>query len=142
MSMFCIPINIRGAVTGVVQMVNKIGGDGVFTKEDEVTMEQFVAYIGSALHHAKLYDKIRKSEQRIKVTQEVLSYHNQAKPEEVDILMAEGVPTVEKHEDISTQIFLYYATGLGDMDKIRKSLFMFVDLFGLERYNFERLVNF
>ena len=26
------------------------------------------------------------------------------------------------------------------MDKIRKSLFMFVDLFGLERYNFDTLV--
>ena len=37
--------------------------------------------------------------------------------------------------------FLYYATGLGDMDKIRKAIFMFVDLFGLERYSFEKLVN-
>ena len=59
--MFCMPISIRGAVTGVVQMINKIGGEGVFTKvdisisvfiffyieflfqEDEETMEQFVA---------------------------------------------------------------------------------------------------
>ena len=83
--MFCMPISIRGTVIGVVQMINKIGGDGVFTKvehkctqnmrfkvyfssqEDEETMEQFVAYIGSALHHAKLYDKIRKSEQKYKV---------------------------------------------------------------------------
>ena len=48
-------------------MINKIGGDGVFTKEDEATMEQFVTYIGSVLHHAKLYDKIRKSEQKYKV---------------------------------------------------------------------------
>ena len=48
-------------------MINKTGGDGVFMKEDEETMKQFVAYIGSALHHAKLYDKIRKSEQKYKV---------------------------------------------------------------------------
>ena len=65
-------------------------------------MEQFVAYIGIALHHAKLYDKIRKSEQKVKVTQEVLTYHNQAKPEEVETLMKEGIPTVEGNEDIST----------------------------------------
>ena len=26
------------------------------------------------------------------------------------------------------------------MDKLRKAIFMFVDLFGLERYNFEKLV--
>ena len=32
-----------------------------------------MAYIGSALHHAKLYDKIRKSEQKIKV-QGLLKY--------------------------------------------------------------------
>ena len=80
-------------------------------------MEQFVAYIGSALHHSKLYDKIRKSEQKCKVilysydyifqpspqvTQEVLLYHNQASPQEVETLMAEGVPTVQGNEDIST----------------------------------------
>ena len=28
------------------------------------------------------------------------------------------------------------------MAKVRKALFMFVDLFGMERYNFEKLVNF
>ena len=61
------PISIRGTVIGVVQLINKIGGDGVFTTEDEETIEQFAAYIGSALHHAKLYDKIRKSEQKFKV---------------------------------------------------------------------------
>ena len=32
MSLFCMPISIRGAVTGVVQMINKIGGEGAFTK--------------------------------------------------------------------------------------------------------------
>ena len=115
--MFCMPISIRGTVIGVVQMINKIGGDGVFTQEDEATMSQFVAYIGSALHHAKLYDKIRKSEQKCKVTQkpyhhilqpspqvtqEVLTYHNQASQQEVETLMAEGVPTIQGNEDIST----------------------------------------
>ena len=38
--------------------------------------------------------------------------------------------------------FSYYATGLSNMEKVRKALFMFVDLFGLERYNYEKLVNF
>ena len=28
------------------------------------------------------------------------------------------------------------------MEKVRKAIFMFVDLFGVERYNFEKLVNF
>ena len=38
--------------------------------------------------------------------------------------------------------FSYYATGLSNMEKVRKALFMFVDLFGLERYNYGKLVNF
>ena len=44
-----------------------------YYQEDEETMELFVAYIGSALHHAKLYDKIRKSEAKIKVVWSVFS---------------------------------------------------------------------
>lgn len=42
-------------------MVNK--HEGVFTKADEDSFEMFAVYCGLALHHAKLYDKIRRSEQ-------------------------------------------------------------------------------
>ena len=31
---------------------------------------------------------------------------------------------------------------MDDMDKVRKALFMFVDLFGLERFDYETLVRF
>ena len=37
--------------------------------------------------------------------------------------------------------FTYYATGLDDMSKVRKALFMFVDLFGVERFEYETLVS-
>lgn len=37
--------------------------------------------------------------------------------------------------------FTYYATGLDDMMKVRKSLFMFVDLFGVDRFEYETLVS-
>ncbi|PIO77290.1 3'5'-cyclic nucleotide phosphodiesterase [Teladorsagia circumcincta] len=50
-------------VIGVVQMVNK--REGVFTKSDEDSFEMFAVYCGLALHHAKLYDKIRRSEQAL-----------------------------------------------------------------------------
>lgn len=46
---------------GVVQMVNK--NDGSFTKQDESSFETFAVYCGLALHHAKLYDRIKRSEQ-------------------------------------------------------------------------------
>ena len=42
-------------------MVNK--RNGVFTQVDEEAFETFAVYCGLALHHAKLYEKIRRSEQ-------------------------------------------------------------------------------
>ena len=59
------------------------------------------AYIGLALHHAQLYDKIRRSEQKYKVALEVVAYHNGAPPQEVSQLVAEGVPTVDEHQDVA-----------------------------------------
>lgn len=59
------PIYIRGSIIGVVQMVNK--HFGFFTKQDEEAFATFAVYCGLALHHAKLYDKIRKSQQKYKV---------------------------------------------------------------------------
>ena len=43
----------------------------------------FASYIGLALHHAKLYDKIKKNEQKYKVVQEVVNYQSTAPQHEV-----------------------------------------------------------
>ncbi|KAK6012487.1 GAF domain protein [Ostertagia ostertagi] len=85
-TILCMPIFIRGSVIGVVQMVNK--REGVFTKSDEDSFEMFAVYCGLALHHAKLYDKIRRSEQIIsgamaRVALEVLAYHSVCNKDEV-----------------------------------------------------------
>lgn len=61
-------------------------------QEDEEAFEVFAVYCGLALHHAKLYDKIRRSEQKYKVALEVLSYHNASSMNEVEEIVAEGVP--------------------------------------------------
>ena len=79
-SILCMPIFIEGRVFSVVQMVNKRHGS--FTKEDEESFESFANYCGLAIHHAKLYDRIRLSEQIYRVTLEVLSYHNCCSEEE------------------------------------------------------------
>ncbi|KAG7177349.1 cAMP and cAMP-inhibited cGMP 3',5'-cyclic phosphodiesterase 10A-like [Homarus americanus] len=86
-SILCMPIFIRGNVIGVMQMVNK--ATGVFSKEDEESFEMFAIYCGLALHHAKLYDKIRRSEQKYKVALEVLSYHNSCTDDEFETLQAD-----------------------------------------------------
>ena len=86
-SVLCMPIKIQGSVIGVMQMVNKVSGEGEdtprFTQADEKSFQTFSIYCGLALHHAKLYDKIRRSEQKLKVSLEVLSYHSHVAPEEV-----------------------------------------------------------
>ena len=77
------PISIQGVIIGVMQMVNKVGEEpgGVsasFSAEDEEAFRLFSVYCGLALHYAKLYDKIRRSEQKLKVSLEVLAYHSSA----------------------------------------------------------------
>ena len=67
-SLLCLPITVQGATIGVLQLVNKVGGGGAsFTAEDEARVRSFSVYCGLALHHAKLLDKIRRSEQKLKV---------------------------------------------------------------------------
>ena len=89
-SILCMPIFIRSTVIGVVQMVNKKTGD--FNRDDEEAFETFAVYCGLALHHAKLYDKIRRSEQKSKVAVEILSYHNTCTDSEFEDLRQGGVP--------------------------------------------------
>ena len=38
--------------------------------------------------------------------------------------------------------FTFYALNMDDMTKVKKALFMFIDLFGLERFDYEVLVRF
>ena len=81
-SLLCLPITIQGATIGVLQLVNKVGGGGggaSFTAEDEARVRSFSVYCGLALHHAKLLDKIRRSEQKLKVKEEKI-LQTQKKP--------------------------------------------------------------
>ena len=65
-TLFSSPILIRGQVLGVLQFVNKMDGL-VFSQEDAELVENFAAYIGLAVHHAKIYDKIRRNENKTSV---------------------------------------------------------------------------
>jgi len=43
----------------------------------------FAVYCGLALHHARLFEKIKRSEQKYQVALEVLSYHSTCSDDEV-----------------------------------------------------------
>ncbi|CAF3850878.1 unnamed protein product [Rotaria sp. Silwood2] len=90
-TLLCMPIMIQGNVIGVVQMVNKKNGH--FTKSDEESFETFAVYCGLALHHASLYDRIRRSEQKCKVALEVLSYHASCTDEEYERYKTHELPS-------------------------------------------------
>lgn len=135
-SILCMPIFIRGNIIGVVQMVNK--RSGFFTKEDEEAFEMFAVYCGLALHHAKLYDKIRRSEQKYRVALEVLSYHNTCTEEEVKQCLADGIPKVV--DDIDHYYFDPF--NYSDSKKAIFTIYMFIDLFGLSRFDQINLIRF
>ncbi|KAL0270207.1 UNVERIFIED_CONTAM: hypothetical protein PYX00_007686 [Menopon gallinae] len=134
-SILCMPIfQSSGNIIGVVQMVNK--KTGVFTKEDESNFEMFAVYCGLALHHADLFDKIKKSEQKYKVALEVLSYHSTCSDMEVNQVL----PLPEKIVDIDRFDLNFMA--VDDMEKARKAVYMFNDLFGLTKFDLECVTRF
>lgn len=155
------PIFIQGQVIGVMQMVNK--HHGTFTAEDEESFELFAVYCGLALHHAKLYDRIRVSEQKYRVTLEVLSYHNSCTEREFAAVLqlndqrtsdgdqerdqTQGNP--DKNPFPSTKMpaigldqFWFSAFSINDMEKVNSAVFMFIDLFGLNQFEKDSLIRF
>ncbi|XP_059475966.1 probable 3',5'-cyclic phosphodiesterase pde-5 isoform X1 [Neocloeon triangulifer] len=156
-TILCMPIFIRGITIGVVQMVNK--RCGLFTKEDEEAFETFAVYCGLALHHAKLYEKIQRSEQKYRVALDVLSYHNTCSEDEVLMMKSmteinpEG-PTRDSTNkavlpvdsvgspsiDVASYYFNIYA--LDDMKKVRYAVSMFSELFGMSRFDQDNIIRF
>lgn len=135
-TILCMPIYIHGSLIGVVQMVNK--HSGYFTKEDEEAFEMFAVYCGLALHHAKLYDKIRRSAQKYRVAIEVLSYHNTCNDDEVTKAFTtqprDGVPEIDS--------YYFNPFAYDDFEKAKAVIYMFSDLFGLTRFDNMSLIRF
>lgn len=125
-TILCMPIYNRGSIIGVVQMVNK--KMGCFTKIDEQAFEMFAVYCGLALHHAKLYQKIRRSEQKNRVALEVLSYHSQCTDDEFKCLRNMALP--DPIPDIAR--FDFSPWGLEESAKPLYVLCMFKDLFNIK----------
>ncbi|XP_068678132.1 probable 3',5'-cyclic phosphodiesterase pde-5 [Montipora foliosa] len=138
-TLLCMPIFIRGNIIGVVQMVNK--KSGVFTASDEKSFQTFAIYCGLALHHAKLYDKIRRSEQKHRVALEVLSYHSKCSDQEfksiTDMQLEEPYPNLE------TYSFDSYSLSVKSQYLMPSLVIqMTKNLFSLQRFGFDELRRF
>ncbi|KAL7039777.1 hypothetical protein ACKWTF_000110 [Chironomus riparius] len=135
-TILCMPIFIRGSIIGVVEMVNK--RSSYFSKEDEEAFETFAVYCGLALHHAKLYDKIRRSEKKYRVALEVLSYHNQCNDYDLEKCDKMGIPSTIP--DIDSYYFNPFE--VDEYVKVNYVIFMFKDLFGFNRFEKRDLMRF
>jgi diguanylate cyclase (GGDEF)-like protein len=59
-SILCVPMKSRGRVIGVVEVVNKVGGES-FTQDDFEIFENIVAHLTIALEKANLYRKMEQA---------------------------------------------------------------------------------
>jgi adenylate cyclase len=85
-SILCTPvINKQGAIIGVTQVLNKIGG--AFSAEDESRLKAFTAQVAIALENAKLFEDIQK-----------IKNYNENMLES----MSNGVITLDQHDMIVT----------------------------------------
>lgn len=135
-SILCMPIKVEGKVIGVVQMVNKRNEDN-FDREDEVSFEIFSTFFGLALHHARLYDRIMRKEQKYRVALEVLSYHNTCREYEVQTML-------EDTEDIDVKLndFALDPYKFNEFKKCKCAIKMFDDLFNLTKFDVMTLTRF
>ncbi|XP_041986984.1 probable 3',5'-cyclic phosphodiesterase pde-5 isoform X2 [Aricia agestis] len=134
-SILCMPVKVQGKVIGVVQMVNKRNNDN-FDHEDEVAFEIFSTFFGLALHHARLYDKIMRKEQKYRVALEVLSYHNTCREHEVEEILKDNKYIGHIND------FYLDPYKLDDFQKCKAVITMFDDLFDLSRFNVLLLTRF
>jgi GAF domain-containing protein len=56
-SMLAVPLDIRGRIIGVVEMINRRGGEG-FTERDQEIASAFAAQAAVAIENARLYLKL------------------------------------------------------------------------------------
>lgn len=59
-AILCMPIKADGdKVVGVLQLINKVSGSGVFTPDDEDVMNIFLSIAGPILAESNLYEQIQ-----------------------------------------------------------------------------------
>ncbi|CAK1588387.1 unnamed protein product [Parnassius mnemosyne] len=135
-SILCMPIKVQGKVIGVVQMVNKRNHDN-FDHDDEVAFEIFSTFFGLALHHARLYDRIMRKEQKYRVALEVLSYHNTCRENEVQAIFQDNRALNTNFND-----FYLDPYRLSEFEKCKAVITMFDDLFDLSKFDVMTVIRF
>lgn len=58
-AILCVPIKCEDVVIGVIQLINKTDGQGIFTAEDEEMMQVFLSIAGPIMASSHLYQQLQ-----------------------------------------------------------------------------------
>jgi signal transduction protein with GAF and PtsI domain len=58
-AILCVPIKCEDVTIGVIQLINKMEGQGIFTEEDEEMMQVFLSIAGPILASSHLYQQLQ-----------------------------------------------------------------------------------
>nr|XP_034300949.1 cGMP-dependent 3',5'-cyclic phosphodiesterase isoform X7 [Crassostrea gigas] len=93
-NILCFPIkNERGDVLGVAQLCNKKTGQH-FTEFDEDLASAFAVYCCISISHCLMYKKLQDSQHRNRLANELMIFHMQISPDDVEGLLSRDIPSV------------------------------------------------
>ncbi|XP_037079297.1 cAMP and cAMP-inhibited cGMP 3',5'-cyclic phosphodiesterase 10A-like [Pollicipes pollicipes] len=130
------PVKAKGRLLGVLQVVNKIGGE-LFTASDEAAIRMFGVYCSLALYYGIMHDRSQKKEHQLSECMDMLEYHSTASPDELRLYFEQPLPAVVP------PAFGTFGWAPGREHNLnRLYLHMFFDLVGDTRLPPERIVTF
>ncbi|KAL5107671.1 putative 3'5'-cyclic phosphodiesterase pde-5 [Taenia crassiceps] len=89
-NMVTAPIKVRNEVVAVLQLFNKTPGE--FDTNDVENIKDFSAFCGLVLYISKMYEKMFRSEQKCRITMEIMLHHNLASDSDVVEYSAREIP--------------------------------------------------
>ncbi|XP_048778006.1 cGMP-dependent 3',5'-cyclic phosphodiesterase-like isoform X8 [Ostrea edulis] len=93
-NILCFPIkNEKGDVLGVAQLCNKKTGQH-FTAFDEDLASAFAVYCCISISHCLMYKKLQDSQHRNRLANELMIFHMQISPDDVEKLLLNDIPSV------------------------------------------------
>ncbi|VDP85185.1 unnamed protein product [Echinostoma caproni] len=119
-TVLAMPLFEEDEVIGVLEMINKV--TGTFDKEDEDLLQLYSTYCGLAIHVARMYDRIYRSDKKYRVAMEVLTFHSIVSESDVEQAMICETPQqipgitaydfspwdVEEQNEIATVCYMVY----------------------------------
>ncbi|XP_041357017.1 cGMP-dependent 3',5'-cyclic phosphodiesterase-like isoform X4 [Gigantopelta aegis] len=128
--------NEEDVVLGVAQLCNKKTGP-YFTVFDEDIASAFAVYCCISISHCLMYKKLQDSQHRSNLSNELMIYHMQVSPSEVEMYCKVDIPSVF---DFSPDFdkFYYAPRSLSDSDSLMACMAMFDELGFTSRYRIRK----